>query len=463
MDEPSRQAEIREVIEAKDFAKLKALLSGMEVHDLAELVGQLTEEHLALCFRMLPTEAAAQVLAALPIEKSEELVQTLSTEKVAGILNDMSPDDRTALLEELPGRLAQRLLNGLRGDELKIARSLLAYPEDSIGRLMTPEYVVVRADWTVEQVLAHIRKVGTEKETLNVLYVVDAEWRLIDEVRLEQIILAGPERLVGDLMDHQAAALEASEDREHAIEIFQKYDAVALPVVNREGVLVGIVTVDDVLDVVEEEYTEDVHKMAGMGVLEHSYFGTGFLEMLGKRLPWLALLLCAQMLTTLALANFHALELFAVLVVFVPLINSPAGNTGSQVAGLMIRGLAVQEVGAGDWGRVLRREVLRGLVLGTTLGVIGYGAAYLFAPMAAGGHTAAVAANLAGIALSVAVAIAVAVTVANVLGSMLPFFFKRMGLDPAVTSGPFIASLMDVSGILLYFTIALAVLHLARP
>ncbi|GAF86648.1 unnamed protein product, partial [marine sediment metagenome] len=289
---------------------------------------------------------------------------------------------------------------------------LLAYPEDSVGRLMTPEYVAVRPDWRIERVFAHIRKVGEETETLNVIYVTDDRWKLLDELRLEQLVLADPRAEVSDLMDRQVAALEASDDQEAAVEVFRKYDAVALPVVNSEGILVGIVTHDDVLDVAEEESTEDMQKMAGMGALEHSYFRTGYFGMLRKRLPWLALLLGAQLLTTVALSEFHTLPIFAVLVIFMPLINSPAGNTGSQMAGLMIRSLAVAEMDVGDWWRVLLRELARGITLGAVLGAMGFGAAWMFA-RAIGTEPY----QPQQIALSVAVAMIVMVTLANLIGS----------------------------------------------
>ncbi|MHC4983436.1 MAG: magnesium transporter [Planctomycetota bacterium] len=458
MAEEALKDEIYQLIEAKDFTSLKQAVSEMEIHDLADLLGELEDEALAVVFRLLPQAPAAEAFGALELEQQEKLISVLSSERVAAIVNDMPPDDRTELLEELPGEIAQRLLNSLRGNELRIARSLLAYPEESIGRLMTPEYVAVRPDRTVQQVLDHVRKVAPTKETLYVVYVVDDSGQLLDEIPLERVILAEPAETVSALMDETVASLNASDDQETAVDLFKKYDAVALPVVNNQGILVGIVTFDDVMDVAEEEGTEDFQKMAGMGALEYSYFGTGFWAMLRKRLPWLMLLLFAQMLTTLALTNYHALALFPLLVIFVPLINSPAGNTGSQTAGLMIRGLAVQEIALGDWYRILGRELLRGAALGLVLAAVGYAAAYVFAPMvgaALGGL------QLPSVAMSVALAIAAAVTLANIVGSMLPFIFKRVGFDPAVTSGPFIASLMDVSGIVIYFSIATALLAIA--
>ncbi len=452
--------DIRAMIDQKEFAALKSRISEMEIHDLTELLSELEGDELAICFRLLPLQMSADVFGDLPIERQEELISMLSTERVASILSDMPPDERTELLEELPGQLAQRLLSTLRGEEQQIARNLLAYPEESVGRLMTPEYVAVREDWTVEQVFSHLRQVSSDKETLNVIYVVDDRSRLLDELTLEQLVLAEPGAVVRDLMDSQVAPLHANDDREAVIDDFKKYDAVALPVVDSQGVLVGIVTHDDVLDVVEEKNTEDFQKITGMGPLEYSYFGTSFAGMLRKRLPWLLLLLVAQMMTTMVLTSFHGMLLFGVLVVFMPLVNSPAGNTGSQMAVLMIRSLAVQEINMRDWSRVLRRELGRGATMGVALGVMGFVAATIFAPFLVTDEVPAgqFEAHSQRIAFSVALAITLAVTLGNVIGSMLPFFFKRVGLDPAVTSGPFIASLMDVSGILIYFGIATGVL-----
>jgi len=454
MTESAIQPDVRELIEAKDFAALKSALRSMEIHDLTELIASLDGEDLAVAFRLLPQETATEVFGDLPHERQEELFSNLSSESFAAILNDMPPDERTEFLEELPGELAQRLLRSLRGDELEIARRLLAYPEDSIGRLMTPEYVAVRPDWSIDHVMRHIRKVAEKKETINVIYVVSDRGVLLDELRLEELVLADPDALVEDLMDGQFAALRAHEDREAAVEIFKKYEAVALPVVNNQGILVGIVTIDDVFEVAEEETTEDFQKVTGMGPLEGSYFATGFGGMIRKRLPWLGLLLAAQTCTTIALLGFESLPLFAVLVLFMPLINSPAGNTGSQMSGLMIRGLVVQEIMLGDWLRVLLRELLRGLALGVILAVLGFIAARTLGVYSHRVPTG----QVTQIAMAVAIAITTAVTLANVLGAMLPFFFKRIGLDPAVTSGPFIASLMDVSGIVIYFSIATGIL-----
>jgi len=459
-DGTSLLADVEQMIEARDFGGVKKRIAAMELPDLVDLLDDLHGDPMALVFRLLPKDQAADVLGDLEPDQRETLLSVMSSERLAAVLNDMAPDERTELLEELPGEMAQRLMNVLRGDQRVIAQRLLACPEDSVGRLMTPEYVAVKAEWTIQHVITHIRRVGADKETLNVIYVVDKCWQLLGQIRLEQVVLAEPGEAVAELMDRDPPALGAGEDQESAVDLIKKYDVVALPVVDSGGTLVGIVTVDDVMDVAEEEDTEDFQMMAGMGPLEYRYFSTGFFAIVGKRLPWLMLLLLAQMLTTLALTRFQAgfeqIHLFAALVIFMPLINSPAGNTGSQMAGMMIRGLAVQEIEPRDWARVLGRELARGLTMGAILAVMGYFAAFVFGPLLGGGET--ITKNLSEIAISVALAITAAVTLANLAGAMLPFLFKRLGLDPAVTSGPFLASTMDVLGIVIYFSTATALL-----
>ena len=453
------EPEIRELIDQKDFATLKSVLAELDVHDVADLMGQLRGEDLGVVFRLLPRDRATQVFAQLELEQQERLTEILSSESLSRILNDMPPDDRTELLEDLPEDVAQRLLGTLSRDQRQVAIELLHYPADSIGRLMTPEYVAVPAHLTVREVLEHIRRVAPRKETLNMLFVVDKAGRLVDEIRLEDLVLADPDAVVGDIIDRHPVYLRANEDREVAVEIFMKYDEVALPVVDDDGVLVGIVTHDDVMDVQEEENTEDFHKMVAVAALEEPYFATTFPEMLRKRLPWLALLFMAELLTVLALTGFQQrleVGLFAVIFLFMPLINATAGNAGAQMAGLVIRGLAVHEMEPRDWLRVLGRELLLGGTMGFALGLLGVVTSALVLIWGKGEPVSQMA--LLAKAGGVGISVAAAVVFANVAGGMIPLFFKRIGLDPAVTSGPFLAAIMDVSGVLIYFTVASAML-----
>ena len=454
------QPKIHEMIADKDFASLKRILADLDVHDVADLASGLDGQELGMVFRLLSPERAGEVFAGMELDGQEQLLDVLSGEAMTAILNEMAPDDRTELLEDLPEDVASRLIDTLSRRERQVAIDLLHYPEDSVGRLMTPEFVAVEANWIVQQVFEHLRRVAPRKETLNVLYVTDADGRLVDDIRLEDLVLAEPDETVDDIIDHNPVSLSAFGDREEAVEIFRKYDEVALPVIDHAGVMVGIVTHDDVMDVQAEEDTEDFHKIVAVAALEEPYFATTYSEMLRKRLPWLVLLFAAELLTVLALSSFLGTlnaAMFAMIVLFMPLINATAGNTGSQMAGLIIRGLAVHEMTPRDWWRVLGRELVLGATMGICLGMLAVAASGMMMQLAPGAETGA---NGWYNALGVGVSVAIAVVVANIIGSMIPLAFKRIGMDPAVTSGPFLASVMDVTGVLIYFSIATATMTL---
>jgi magnesium transporter len=367
----------------------------------------------------------------------------------------MAPDDRTALLEELPGQVTARLLNLLSPRERAVAQSLLGYPEESIGRLMTPDYLRVREDWTMARVLEHVRRFGRDSETLNVLYVVDRDGKLVDDVRMREVLLADPEKRVADLMDHEFVALHASDDQEEAVIEFRRHDRTALPVVDSRGVLVGIVTVDDVLDVAEAEATEDIQKIGGSEVFDEPYLAIDLTTMIRKRASWLVILFLSEMLTATAMGFFqNELARAVVLALFIPLIISSGGNSGSQAATLIIRALAVGEVTLGDWFRVVRREIGAGLALGCILGSIGFLRIAIWSQFTSlyGPHWLAV-------AVTVAVALIGVVLWGTLSGSLLPLLLKRLGLDPATSSAPFVATLVDVTGLVIYFGVASFILR----
>ncbi len=457
------QPEIEELIAAGQFDELRDILANnLEAADIAEILDEVNDEDRALLFRLLPTQLASDVFSLLEIEGQEKLIQSLSREQVTHILNEMSPDDRTRLLEEVPDEVAQRLLRALNPKELAVARTLLGYPEESIGRRMTPEYVAANPNWTVRQTLDFIRREAPRVETINVLYVLDDQGRLVDDLRLGELLLADPDATIRDICDFQFVSLSAFEDQEEAVEAFKKYDRLALPVVGSKGVMVGIVTVDDVLDLAEEEGTEDVQKFGGQEALEDSYFATTVLQLARKRGLWLTVLLVSSFLTVTAMNHFSYLTvLMPVLTVFIPMIISSGGNSGSQSAALIIRGLAVREIELANWWRVFLRELAAGLLLGLFLGVIAGGFSVALRDRAAvqSGEPAEAAVggaaeeNRLGLPLLVLLSVTGVVTIGTLVGSMLPFFFKRIGLDPAVCSGPFIATFVDVSGIVLFFTL----------
>lgn len=442
------------LVEGRRFGDLRALLEVTDAPALAEAFRELPPRRRAVVFRLLHREQAIDTFEYLELELQEEILRALGDRDVAGILEEMSPDDRTALLEELPGKVTKRLLNLLSADEREVATQLLGYPEESIGRLMTPDYVAVKPHWTVAEALAHVRRFGRDSETLNVVYVTAKGGRLIDDLRMRELLLVEPETRIEALMDEQFVSLVATDDQEEAVAAFRRYDRTALPVTDTQGVLVGIVTVDDVLDVAEEEATEDIQLLGGSAALGEPYLQISLLGMVRKRSFWLVLLFFGQMLTATAMGAFQAeLERALVLALFVPLIISSGGNSGSQAATLVIRALTLGEVRLRDWWRVMRREFLSGLIIGNLLGVLG------FLRIAAGEWLS----GLYGpywplIGLTMWLSLLGVVLWGSLSGSLLPFFLKRVGLDPATSSTPFVATLVDVTGLLIYFGSALLLL-----
>ncbi len=448
------QPEIRSLLDARDFSTLKEVLSEWSPTDVAELISELPESEQALIFRILPRDLAADIFEYIDFDLQVSLLKGLGKEEVAAILNEMSPDDRTALLEDLPGSAARQMITLLSSDERKIAVTLLGYPEDSVGRLMTPDYISVKPEWTMNDVLNHIREYGKDSETLNIIYVVDEKGKLIDDIRIRDIILASPESKVSDLMDENFVALHVTDDQEKAVQVFKKYDRVALPVLDSLGVLIGIVTVDDVFDVAEEEATEDIHKIGGVEALEEPYVNVPLLQMVKKRAGWLSILLVGEMLTTTAMSFFEGeISKAVVLALFLPLIISSGGNSGSQASTLVIRALSLGELKLRDWWFVMRREIISGLLLGSILGAIGF---VRISVWQAVGHPYGVHWVLLG--LTVFCSLIGVVLWGTLSGAMLPFILKKLGADPATSSAPLVATMVDVTGLVIYFTMAIIIL-----
>ena len=446
---------LKDIIQTRDFSALRAKLENWQPADLATLLVRLPVEDQAIVFRILPRKTATTVFEYLNTHAQELLLKAMTQGDVAALLNDMAPDDRTHLLEELPATVTKQLLALLTNEERAIALSLLGYPDDSIGRLMTPDYVPVRADWTIERVLEHIRQYGQDSETLSAIYVVNQSGVLIDDIPIRNILLASPTTRVSDLMDNRFVALKAANDQETAIAVFQREDLTALPVIDSSGVLIGIVTVDDVLDVAEAEATEDIQKIGGLEALDDPFMEIPLSRMIRKRASWLVILFLGEMLTATAMGLFEAqIERAVVLALFVPLVISSGGNSGSQAATLVIRALALGEVGLRDWWRVMHREVLSGLALGSLLGTIGFLRIALWSTFfkAYGEHWV-------GVGLTVGLALVGIVLWGTLVGSMLPFLLRRIGLDPATSSAPFVATLVDVTGLIIYFSVAAIILR----
>lgn len=444
--------EIQELIDNKDLQGLRKVLSVWSPRDVAGLIDELEAKDDVVVYRLLPRALAEKTFEYLSPEKQITLIERLAHDKdrLMTLLNDLPPDDRTAILEELPGKVAQRLLTMLSPEENRIAITLLGYPEESIGRLMTTDYVAVKPHWTVKETLEHIRRFGKDSETLNVVYVVDRDWHLIDDFRIREILLAPPGDTIESLMDRKFVSLTATDDQETAIEIFRRYDRVALPVTDTKGILIGIVTVDDVLDVLQEETTEDIQKIGGSEALDAPYMHLSLGKLVQKRAKWLVLLFLGEMLTATAMGYFESeISQAVVLALFIPLIISSGGNSGSQAATLIIRALALGEVRLRDWWRVMRREILSGLSLGGILGTIGFIRVIVWQNLFGtyGAHWLL-------LAITVFISLIGVVLWGTLSGSMLPFVMQKLGADPAASSAPFVATLVDVTGLVIYFSVA---------
>jgi len=447
--------DLETLVDARDFTSLREEIKNWPPGDLAELMEPMSAEKEAVVFRLLPRDQAAQIFAYLPIERQEELLKAMAQEEVVNILNAMSDDDRTDLLEELPAKVTQQLLNSLSPQERQLASQFLGYAENSVGRLMTPHFVRVKSHWTIEHSLTHIRRYGTDSETMSLIYVIDENSKLIDDLRIRQFLLAPPEALVQDLMDSRFISLKATDDREVAVEAFKEADLAALPVTDNQGVLIGIVTVDDILDVAEEEATEDIQKIGGSEALDEPYMEIAIPSMVKKRATWLVVLFLSEMLTATAMSRFEdEIAKAVVLSIFVPLVISSGGNSGSQASTLIIRAMALGEVTLKDWWHVMRREILSGFSLGAILGSLGFIRISLWAVLfhSYGEHWLLV-------AITVGLALVGIVLWGSLAGSMLPFLLRRIGLDPAASSAPFVATLVDVSGLIIYFSVAAFILR----
>jgi magnesium transporter len=423
--------------------------------DIAEILADLSAADKALLLRILPHQLAADVFEYLSLETQEELVQALGQDELINILNEMAADDRTALLEELPAPVITRLLKLLAPKERTIAQTLLNYPEGTVGRLMTPDFIAIRDEWTVQQVLDHIRQHGQDSETLNVVYVVDDKGHLIDDVRIREFLLRPTNTRVCDIRDSNFVALKVTDRQQDVVQTFRKYDRTVLPVVDSDGKLIGIVTVDDVLDVAERRATEEIQKLGGSEALDEPYLAMTLPRMIKKRAPWLVILFLSEMLTTTAMGFFQSeIERAVVLALFLPLVLSSGGNSGSQATTLIIRAMALGEVTLSQWWRVMRREFFSGLMLGAILGVIGFirVSIWHFAFHSYGNYWVLIGTTIFFTLIGV-------VMWGSLSGSMLPFLLRRCGLDPAACSAPFVATLVDVTGLIIYFSVAMMVMR----
>jgi magnesium transporter len=446
----SIQEQFELILADENKMRMYEFLNNLNISDVALLTEEY-EDQASEIIAALSVHRAASTFKILELSAQKTIIQDLQPLKTAALLNELPADDRTAFLEELPTSVVRELIKLLNPEERKITLSLLGYPEYSVGRLMTPDYIAVQSDWTIAEVLEHIREVGQDSETIDVIYVINDQGQLVDDVRIREFLLSPPDRLVSELTDGRYIELNVYDDQEKANQVFKMNNRVALPVVDNNNFLLGIVTIDDVLWVANEEFSEDMQKMGGTEALEEPYLEISIFKLFKKRVGWLIVLFLGEMLTATAMANYElALDKALILSLFIPLIISSGGNTGSQASSLIIQALTVGEVTIADWWSVMRREIISGLMLGAVLGLIGFLRVVLWSqifPEVYGPHYLLIA-SVVGLSL-----IGV-VLFGTISGSMLPIALKKLGADPAVSSAPFVATLVDVTGVIIYFNCA---------
>jgi magnesium transporter len=442
--------QFEQLIQEDDKLKMRDFLNHQNISDVAELVYEYPD-YMAQIIANMAIHRAASVFKILDFSSQKQIVQELPSFKTAELLNELPADDRTDFLEELPKEVIRDLIKLLDPEERKITLSLLGYPEDSVGRLMTPDYVYVYAHNTVDEVFATIRKYAKNSETIDVIYVINHRGELIDDITIKNIIIAAPDKNVEELIDGRVISLNVNDDQEQASQIFKMNNRVALPVTDDNNVLLGIVTIDDMLWVANEEFSEDMQKFGGTEALNEPYLEIPLMKLFRKRVGWLIVLFLGELFTATVMRHFEGeLEKALVLASFIPLIISSGGNSGSQASTLIIQAMTIGEITLSEWWSVLRREIISGLLLGTVLAIIGFLRIWLW-------HT--VVPGIYGdywmrIGGSVSVALLGVVLWGTLSGSMLPMLLKRLGADPAVSSAPFVATLVDVTGLIIYFSVA---------
>lgn len=441
--------DIKELLETKQYTRIRQELSELYDADIASILEDLSDEDMLKVFRILPKDAAADVFSYLEVDDQQTIITSLSEKDAANIINNMMADDATDLFEEMPATVVKRLLASASPDARRDINHLLKYPEDSAGSIMTVEYVDLKENLTVAQALERVRKVGVDSETINKLYVLDKSRTLLGTLTLRKLLLSDPNAVVGDIMHENAVACNTLMDQEEVARQFQKYDFTTMPVVDNENRLVGIITIDDVVDIMEEEATEDIEKMAAILPTDKPYMKTGIFETWKKRIPWLLLLMVSATFTGSIIKKFEdALSACVVLTTFIPMLMDTGGNAGGQASVTIIRGLSLEEITFRDFFRVVWKEARVALVCGATLAVCNFGKLLLIDKVTV------------SVALVVCLTLVVAVFIAKIIGCTLPMVAKKVGFDPAVMASPFITTIVDALSLIIYFAIATNLLGL---
>ncbi len=450
MDDITLQQQFEEVISSKDQLEIRDFLNNQNISDVADLIYE-NPEFESQIISHLSIHRAASVFKILESAEQKRIIEDLPPFKSAELLNELPADDRVAFLEALPNSVVREMIKTLDPDERKITLELLGYPENSVGRIMTPEYVYVYEYNTVKEVIETIRRFGTNSETIDVIYVINYKGELLDDIRIREIILASPDAKVSELMDGRFISLNANDDQELANDAFKMNNRVALPVTDDQNILLGIITIDDVLWIANEEFSEDIQKIGGTEALDEPYLDISIPKLLKKRAGWLVLLFLGEMLTASAMQFFqHEIETATVLALFIPLIMSSGGNSGSQASTLIIQAMALGELTINDWWKVMRRELITGFLLGGILGSIGLLRIFIWQNL----HIFDYGEHWNLLAMTIFFSLIGIVLWGSLMGSMLPIILKRLKLDPAASSAPFVATLVDVTGIVIYFSVA---------
>lgn len=439
--------EIKELLETKQYTRLRQKLSELYDADIAAVLEEIPKEDIIKVFRILPKDKAADVFAYLEVEHQQSIITSLSERDAVAIINNMMADDAADLFEEMPSNVVTRLLDKANPDARDVINHLLKYPDSSAGSIMTVEYVDLKEALTVNQALERVRKLGMDSETINTLYVLDKSRKLLGSLSLRKLLITDPESTVGEIMQENVISVNTLEDQEEVARQFKKYDFTAMPVVDNENRLVGIITVDDIVDIMEEEVTEDIEKMAAIVPSDKSYMKTGIFETWKKRIPWLLLLMVSATFTGSIIARFEdALSACVVLTTFIPMLMDTGGNAGGQASVTVIRGLSLEEIAFKDFFKVIWKEARVAVLCGLTLAVCNFGKLLLVDKVTV------------TVALVVCLTLVVAVFVAKIIGCTLPMLAKKIGFDPAVMASPFITTIVDALSLIVYFQIATNIL-----
>ncbi len=449
MEEKKNSEILLELLNSKQYSSLRQTLSEMNEVDIAGILNDMENEDSLKMFRILPKDKAADVFANLELDDQQYIIQSLSDREASAIIDNLMADDATDLLEEMPANVVNRILSNARPDTRADINHLLRYPEDSAGSIMTVEYVALRINMTVAEAIEKIRKVGLDSETINICYVLDAQRILVGTVALRYLLIMKQDAIIGDFMNTNVISINTNDDQEEAARAIQKYNFTAMPVVDRENRMVGIITVDDVIDIIQEETTEDIEKMAAILPSDKPYSKVGIFETYKKRMPWLLLLMISATFTGAIITNFEsALASYVVLTAYIPMLMDTGGNAGSQASVSIIRGLSLNELAFGDLFRTIWKEIRVAFLCGVTLSAASFLKLILLdrVPL-----------SIAGV---VCLTLVLVVCIAKLVGCTLPMLADRAGFDPAVMASPMITTIVDALSLLIYFTIATRLLHL---